>query len=41
MGEELLVTGTDSETFRFTCMGCGKTREIEVAADGRMPRFLA
>jgi hypothetical protein len=35
------ITATSTtETFRFTCNGCGKARDIEVAHGARLPRFL-
>jgi hypothetical protein len=40
LGQHAIAVTTTTETFRFTCMGCGKTREIEVAHGARLPRFL-
>ena len=40
LGQELIVSSLTGEVIRFTCPGCGKSREIEVATGARMPRFL-
>jgi hypothetical protein len=40
LGQWAVAATATTETYRFTCVGCGKVRDIEVASGARLPRFL-
>src|SRR5690242_765042 len=40
LGQQTIAVTPTAETLRLTCMGCGRTRDIEVAHGARLPRFL-